>query len=103
VHLRNQRLLCLDLESGEKSWLSAVAFGKYWSMVVQRDRILALDDRGILYLLRANPSRLELLDERKVSDSETWAHLAICGEELFIRSLDALTVCRWRSTNSSSP
>jgi outer membrane protein assembly factor BamB len=97
MHLRNQRFTCLDLRTGKECWITSGAFGKYWSMVARKDRILALDQRGILYLIRANPERFDLLDQRQVSDAETWAHLAICGDELYIRELNALSVYRWTS------
>ncbi|HEY7155255.1 MAG TPA: PQQ-binding-like beta-propeller repeat protein [Gemmataceae bacterium] len=95
MHLRNQRFTCLDLRTGKERWITSGTFGKYWSMVARKDRILALDQRGILYLLRANPEKFDLLDQRKVSDAETWAHLAICGEELYVRELNALAVYHW--------
>jgi outer membrane protein assembly factor BamB len=93
--LRNQRLACLDLATGTTRWLTPKSFGKYWSMVVQGDRILALDERGTLYLLRANPEKFELLDERQVSDEESWAHLAVCGDEVFVRALHAVAAYHW--------
>jgi outer membrane protein assembly factor BamB len=100
MHLRNERLTCLDLGTGRECWTSAERFGKYCSMVAHGDRILALDQRGILYLLRANPRKFELLDTRKVSGQETWAHLAVCGDEIFIRELNAVTAFRWRPADS---
>jgi outer membrane protein assembly factor BamB len=96
MHLRNQRVTCLDLRAGEERWITGETFGKYWSTVVNGDRILALDQRGILYLIRANPEKFEMLDSRKISDEETWAHLAVCGDQLFIREVNALTAYRWR-------
>lgn len=96
LHLQNQRFLCLDLKTGETKWTSP-PFGKYCSFVHRGDRILALDQRGILLLLKANPNKFELLDERKISDDETWAHLAVAGNELYIRELNALAVYRWQS------
>lgn len=65
-------------------------------MVAQGDRILALDERGELLLIRANPEKFELLDSRKISDASTWAHLAVCGNEVFIRELNAMTVYSWK-------
>jgi outer membrane protein assembly factor BamB len=97
LHLRNQRLMCLDLKTGHECWTSPQSFGQYWSMVVQGDRILALDQRGILYLVRANPEKFELLDSRKISDAQTWAHLAVCGDQLFVRELHAVATFRWLS------
>jgi outer membrane protein assembly factor BamB len=59
-------------------------------------KILALDERGILYLLKANPEKFELLDEKKVSDQECWGHLAISNDELFIRELQAISAWKWK-------
>lgn len=95
LHLRNQRFTCIDLATGKETWTTK-PYGKYWSMVAQGDRILALDERGELLLIRANPEKFELLDSRKISDASTWAHLAVCGDEVFIRELNAMTVYSWR-------
>ena len=96
LHLQNQRFTCINLGTGERTWTSK-PFGKYCSLVVQGDRILALDQRGILLLIKATPRAFELLDEMKVSDEETWAHLAVVGDELHVRQLNALAVYRWKS------
>jgi hypothetical protein len=48
--------------------------------------------RGVLLLIKANPKEFELLDEMKVSDQETGVHLALSGDEVFIRELNALAV-----------
>jgi outer membrane protein assembly factor BamB len=94
LHLQTQRFTCIDLKTGERTWTSK-AFGKYCSLVARRDRILALDQRGILLLIKANPKKFELLDEQKISDDETWAHLAVSGNELYVRELHALAAYRW--------
>ncbi|MEI8382963.1 MAG: PQQ-binding-like beta-propeller repeat protein [Planctomycetota bacterium] len=95
LHLQNQRFTCINLKTGETCW-TTTPYGKYWSLVVNGDRILALDERGDLLLIRANPEKFELLDTRKVSDEPTWAHLAVCGGEIFIRELNAITKFEWK-------
>ncbi len=65
--------------------------------VAQGNRILALDQRGRLFLLLANKERHEELDSRKLTDAETWAHLAVADDQLFVRELNALTAFRWRA------
>lgn len=95
MHLQNQRFACINLATGERTWTST-PYGKYASLVAQKDRILALDQKGDLLLIKANPRQFELLDERKVSDQDTWAHLAVCGDEVFVRELNALSAFRWR-------
>lgn len=93
LHLRNQRFTCIDLKTGEERWTTK-PFGKYWSLVAAGDKILALDERGDLLLIRANPEAFTLLDQRKVAD-DSWAHLAVSGNELFIRELGAIICYRW--------
>lgn len=95
MHLRNQRIQCLDLNSGKETWRSN-PYGKYQSMVVLNDRILALDQDGRLLLIEANPKEFNVIDSRQLSESETWAHVAICGGQVFVRELNRLAVYNWK-------
>ena len=95
MHLRNQRAMCLDLRTGEEKWRSR-PYGKYWSMAFQGDKILALDEAGQLLLLRATPEKFELLDSRDVTEGSAWAHVAVCGGQVFVRALDELIVFQWQ-------
>ncbi|QDT29172.1 outer membrane biogenesis protein BamB [Gimesia panareensis] len=90
LHLKNQRFTCLDLKTGKAVWTTA-PFGKYWSMVTDGQKILALDQKGDLLLMKASPTSFELLDRRQVAE-DSWAHLAVSGQELFVRALDQLIV-----------
>jgi outer membrane protein assembly factor BamB len=94
LHLRNQRFACLDLKTGQDRWVTE-PFGRYWSMVCQGERILALDEEGVLYLIAASPEKFQLLDSRKISDAPTWAHLALVHDRLYVRELQALAAYRW--------
>ena len=67
--------------------------------MAQGDRILGLDERGLLYLIAANKERFEIMDERKLPNAETWAHIAVAGDQVFIRDLGALTAYRWKKVN----
>jgi outer membrane protein assembly factor BamB len=95
VHLRNQRFACLNLATGEEAWITT-PFGRYWSMVAAGDRILALDETGVLRLVKATPEAYTELGEAKVADVEAWAHLAVAGSELFVRDLEGITAYAWR-------
>ena len=100
VHLRNQRFASLDLATGKEDWITE-PFGKYWSLVAQGDRLLALDETGDLRLVRATPEKFELLGEAKVSQRESWAHLAVTAgpdgvTELWIRDISGITAWRWK-------
>ncbi|MCA9114574.1 MAG: PQQ-binding-like beta-propeller repeat protein [Planctomycetaceae bacterium] len=96
LHLQNQRFACIDLKTGERKWTSQ-PFGKYWSLVAQGDRILALDNQGKLLLIQASPEKFELIDERTVSEEETWAHLAVSNQDVFVRELKAVSAFRWEA------
>jgi outer membrane protein assembly factor BamB len=100
LQLRSQRALCIDLATGAEKWTTGESFGKYWSMVAQADRILALDERGELILFKATPEKFDVLSRRKVADSDAWAHLAVDGSELYIRELKSLSLWDW--TNGAS-
>ena len=100
VHLRNQRFASLDLATGKEDWITT-PYGKYWSLVSQGERILALDETGDLRLVRATPEKFELLGEAKVSQRESWAHLAVTASpdgstEIWIRDISGITAWRWK-------
>ena len=101
-HLKSQRIMAIEVESGRELWTSDQSFGKYMSLVAQGDRILALDQRGQLFLFRANKQKFEQIDKRKLTDAETWAHLASAGDQLFVRELNALTAYQWRGRDSKA-
>jgi len=96
MHLQNRRVSCIDLASGEERWRSQARFGEYWSMAVQGDRVLALDADGELILFRANPESFELLERRTIADSASWAYLAVAGDQLFVREIEAVAAYDWR-------
>lgn len=91
LHLRNQRFACINTETGQEAWITT-PFGRYWSLIAADEKILALDERGELLLIRANPKEFELIDRRQIASRPTWAHLAVAGDQVFIRELDAMSV-----------
>ncbi len=94
-HLKSQRVMAIELATGQELWTSDERFGNYWSLVAQGDNLLALDQKGWLYLLKANREKLDITDRIRISKNETWAHLAVSGDQLFIRELNALAAYRW--------
>lgn len=95
VHLKNQRFTCIELATGERKWITK-PYGKYWSLVANGDRILALDETGDLLLIRATPDGFNLVEQRHISDDSTWAHLAVAGSDVFVRQLNGLVAYRWK-------
>ncbi|MFT6499422.1 MAG: outer membrane protein assembly factor BamB [Akkermansiaceae bacterium] len=96
LHGRDKRFHCLDPDTGKTLWSSDDKFGEYCSMVTQGNRILALDQRGILLHIEANPSAFKLLSKVELDTPATWAHLAVCDNELFVRHLKGLQVYKWK-------
>ncbi len=97
LHLRNQRMTCVDPKTGEQHW-SSRPYGKYWSCVTNGQQILALDERGDLLLIQASPDEFKLVSSQHISDQSTWAHLAVVGSQVFVRELKAMTVFDWGQT-----
>lgn len=96
-HMKNQRFACVDIATGKDNWITT-PFGKYWSSVVNNGALLSLDQKGELLLINPQDEAFELVDSLKVSDQETWAHLAVVGNEIYIRDLKGLTAYRWSTT-----
>jgi len=101
-HLRSERVMAIEVATGRELWTSDERLGKYWSLVAQGEKMLALDERGRLSLVRANPERLEITDRIKISEADTWAHLAVSADQLFIRELNALAAYRWSTGNPAT-
>ncbi len=97
LHLGNGRLSCIDLKTGEQRWRTK-RFGKYWSMAVNRKKLLALDQRGGLVLIALDPAKATILSRKRISDAETWAHIAVVNENVYIRELNAIAAHRWAAT-----
>jgi len=93
--LRNQRLTCIDLSTGKETWPERQRFGQYMSLASDGKLILGLDQKGELVLFKANPKKFELVSRRKVASQETWAHVAVAGDQVFIRELKAISCWRW--------
>ena len=92
--LQNQRFACIDLNTGEQKWISN-KFGKYASLIANGKEILALTSDGELILLKANSERFEQIDRRPIGNN-AWAHLAVSGEDVFVRNIDGLIALKWK-------
>ena len=96
LHLQNKRMACIDLSTGKEKWRSKEKFGEYASFVAQGSKILILGCYGELFLIDANPEEFKLLGNMTISDQQTWGHLAVVGDEIFVRELTGLAVYKWQ-------
>jgi hypothetical protein len=76
------------------------------------DRVPQVGERGLEAGGRGAQAQLRRQDvaaridqqragQRKVAAEDTWAHLAVCGEEVFVRELRAMSAFRWQSPKLS--
>ncbi len=96
LHLRNNRFACMDLKNGDIAWTTKEKFTDYASLVANGGKILMLDSKGTLHLIAADPKAFKRLSERRLSEQETWAHLAVGEEGVFVRELNAITSFTWK-------
>ena len=99
---RSRRFACLRLEDGARAWVTEPFESSYWSLIARGDRILALDDAGVLRLIRATPEAYTEMDSRDLADDATWAHLDVDGREVFIREQGALAAYRFAGAESAT-
>jgi hypothetical protein len=52
----------------------------------------------MLYLINATPEKLVIMDSKKISNQETWAHLAVSGGQVAIRELKAIALYDWKAS-----
>ena len=101
LHGRSGRMVCLDIHTGEIKWTSTESLGKYCSMVTNGEKILVLSSNGQLRLLAANPSEYEVFDSFRITKDDTWAHIGLADNQVFIRALDRLSVFEWGESLST--
>lgn len=94
MHLRNKRFACIDMTTGKEMWVTR-PYGEYWSMVTNGKEILALDQTGKLRLIEHDPTEFKLLSEREISNEEAWAHIAVAGSSVVIRTQKSLQMYQW--------
>ena len=82
---RDKRFHCFEAKSGKLMWSSEDKHTEYASMVAKGDTALALKADGELLMISLTPKEFKIIDTKKVSDQSTWAILALCGDEVFVR------------------
>jgi outer membrane protein assembly factor BamB len=76
---------CLRLRDGKIMWTGGNR-GYYSSPIVVGKRLLALNERGLLQVLDADPVSYKELGASQLATSETWTMPAIVGNRIFVRS-----------------
>ena len=95
MHGRDKRFHCFEANSGKVMWSSEKKHSDYASLVAKGDSVLALKADGELLIFSLTPKEFKIIDSKKVSDQSTWAHLALCGDEIFVRELKGISKFKW--------
>ncbi|MCE9606908.1 MAG: PQQ-like beta-propeller repeat protein [Planctomycetia bacterium] len=82
---------CLKLADGKTIWRGG-NHGYYTTPLVAENRILALNERGVLDVLGVNPQAYEPIVTTRVAKEPTWTSPALVGNRLYVRMRSAL-VC----------
>jgi outer membrane protein assembly factor BamB len=82
---------CDDMMTGETIWKARLpGAGKSWgSFVLAGDRIYTLSQAGDTVVFEASPDGFEVISQANVAE-ETNSSLAIAGNEIFLRTHEAL-------------
>jgi outer membrane protein assembly factor BamB len=98
---RSGHLVCIDGSTGARRWIER-AFGKYLSMISLGERVIALDERGELAVLRLSPAGPTFEGRWKIGAS-TWTYPALDGERLYYRDGKELIAFRLRDAQGAAP
>lgn len=80
---------CLRLADGKTLWTGG-NHGYYASPILADNRLLALNERGQLAVVAADPTTYKGLGESQLATSETWTMPAVVGRRIYVRSADEL-------------
>jgi outer membrane protein assembly factor BamB len=83
-------IVCVNAATGETVWTGRSFLREYCSIVAAGDRLLVLDIDGQLTAMKADPGGYQELGQSKVSDGQTWSHLAVVGSRIFVRDRQQL-------------
>jgi outer membrane protein assembly factor BamB len=87
---RTGRVVCVKLADGSTAWTSKAVGSKHVSMILAGDVLLVLNLEGELRVLRVSTDDVAELAKWKVSESGTYAHLAISGNALYVKGPEKL-------------
>lgn len=80
----NGVLKCLDLATGSQKWEERIGFG---SLMAASDNLVAINERGDLFVIKANPARYELVvSAKQVLEKTCWTQPVLCRGVLICRN-----------------
>ncbi|MCK5219010.1 PQQ-like beta-propeller repeat protein [bacterium] len=75
---------CLDLKDGSVQWSQELGFG---NMIAANDNLIFLNERGSLYIVKADPKKYTLVSsQEEVLGSTCWTAPVLCNADLYVRN-----------------
>jgi outer membrane protein assembly factor BamB len=93
-HRNKGQFFAVDAASGKTRWLSPGRQADNAAVLVAGNALLILTDRGELLVAKKDAPAFAPIATYTVADSATWAHPAVVGTTLLVKSADALA--QWR-------
>jgi outer membrane protein assembly factor BamB len=87
---RTGRVVCVKLADGSTAWTSKAVGSKHVSMILAGNVLLVLNLEGELRVLKVATDDVAELARWKVSETGTYAHLALSGNTLFVKGPEKL-------------
>lgn len=75
---------CVNIHTGEFLWRERT-FARANSLHIGWDRVIVLDEDGVLALARVSPKGLEVISKAQVMENKAWTPPTLAGTRLFLR------------------
>jgi hypothetical protein len=80
----NGTLKCIDFATGAEKWAHNLGFG---SLTAAGDRLIVLNDKGELFVVKATPTAFEqLATAGKILEKTCWTAPILCRDRIFCRN-----------------
>jgi outer membrane protein assembly factor BamB len=84
---------CIDAETGKTLWTGPRETGQgYGSIVDAGSVLLAITPRSEILVVQPSKTEYTEVARIKVSDTETYAHLVVAGNRLFVKDQDSVAL-----------
>ncbi len=91
-HLNSGQYFALDLSTGMPLWKSDPRQAENAAMVRAGNTIFSLQDDGVLLVLKASRSALDVVRRYSVATSATWTQPTISGNRLYVKDISTLAL-----------
>jgi outer membrane protein assembly factor BamB len=92
------QLVCIDLETGERSWRGG-RYGGQVLLLADQDLLLVLGETGNVALVGTGPEEFREVADFDAIEGKTWNHPTVAGDILLVRNTEEMAAFRMIRTN----